>query len=238
MLFRSRLWEAENRLNQANALRENVVQRLKTVGVSDDQLTQLTSSKMLLPTLPVRAPIDGVVVHFDKLLGHVVQPDESLFEIHDLSHVLVQGFVSERDIPSVKVGQTVRIRLVADETEVVSGILVRSSRSVSPVDRTMAVWIEMQQMPRVAVQHNMLARVTIETGKVDPMLAVPRNAVVREGTRSYVFVRGENDVFERRFVILGQSDDFHVEIKEGLLRGEAVAVGGASALQTGYAALR
>ena len=233
-----RLWEAENRLNQANALRENVVQRLKTVGVLDDQLTQLTSSKILMPTLPVRAPIDGVVVHFDKLLGHVVQPDESLFEIHDLSHVLVQGFVSERDMPSVKVGQTVRIRLVADETEVVSGILVRSSRAVSPIDRTMSVWIELQQMPRVPVQHNMLTRVTIDTGKLNPMLAVRRDAVVREGTRSYVFVRGENDVFERRFVIPGRSDDFNVEIREGLLLGESVAVQGASALQTGYAALR
>lgn len=232
------LWEAESRLNQANTLRDNVVQRLKTVGVSDDQMTVLTSSSELMPTLPVRAPIDGVVVHFDKLLGHVVQPDELLFEIHDLSHVLIQGFVSERDMSSVQVGQTVRVRLVADESEVVMGLLVRSSRAISPIDRTMSVWIELQQMPRVSVQHNMLARLTIETGKLKPVLAVRREAVVREGTRAYVFVRGENDVFERRFVTLGRSDDFNVEIRDGLLPGESVAVGGASALQTGYAALR
>jgi cobalt-zinc-cadmium efflux system membrane fusion protein len=195
-----RLWEAENRLNQANTLRENVVQRLKTAGITEEQMAKLTTSKILLPTLPVRAPIDGVVVHFDKLLGHVVQPDESLFEIHDLSHVWVQGFVSERDLSSVKVGQSVRVRLVADESEVVAGILVRSSRAVSPIDRTLSVWIELQQMPRVPVQHNMLARLTIETGKLEPMLAVRREAIVHEGTRSYVFVRGEQDIFERRFV--------------------------------------
>ncbi|MCA9037560.1 MAG: hypothetical protein KDA91_20640, partial [Planctomycetaceae bacterium] len=89
-----------------------------------------------------------------------------------------------------------------------------------------------------SVQHNMLARLTIETGKLNPLLAVRREAVVREGTRAYVFVRGENDVFERRFVTLGRSDDFNVEIRDGLKLGESVAVGGASALQTGYAALR
>lgn len=233
-----RLWEAENRLNQANTLRENVVQRLKTAGITEEQMAKLTTSKILLPTLPVRAPIDGVVVHFDKLLGHVVQPDESLFEIHDLSHVWVQGFVSERDLSSVKVGQSVRVRLVADESEVVAGILVRSSRAVSPIDRTLSVWIELQQMPRVPVQHNMLARLTIETGQLDPMLAVRREAIVHEGTRSYVFVRGRDDVFERRFVKLGRSDDVNVEIREGLVVGDSVAVGGASALQTGYAALR
>lgn len=233
-----RLWEAENRLNLANTLRENVVQRLKTAGITEEQMAKLTTSKILLPTLPVRAPIDGVVVHFDKLLGHVVQPDESLFEIHDLSHVWVQGFVSERDLSSVKVGQSVRMRLVADESEVVAGILVRSSRAVSPIDRTLSVWIELQQMPRVPVQHNMLARLTIETGQLDPMLAVRREAIVHEGTRSYVFVRGENDIFERRFVQLGRSDDVNVEIRKGLIAGDFVAVGGASALQTGYAALR
>ena len=233
-----RLWEAENRLHQANRLRENLIQRLRTAGISEDQLTQLTISKVLIPALPVRAPIDGLVVNFEKLLGHVVHPDESLFEIHDLSHVWVQGFVSERDLSSIKAGQTVRVRFVADESEVVTGILVRSSRAVSTIDRTMSVWIELRQMPRVPVQHHMLARLTIETGRLSPMLAVRREAVVHEGTRTYVFVRGERDIFERRLVELGRSDDFSVEILAGLVSGDSVAVGGVSALQTGYAALR
>ncbi len=162
-----RLWEAENRLHQANRLRENLIQRLRTAGISQDQLTQLTISRVLIPALPVRAPIHGLVVNFEKLLGHVVHPDESLFEIYDLSHVWVQGFVSERDLSSIKAGQTVRVRFVADESEVVTGILVRSSRAVSTIDRTMSVWIELRQMPRVPVQHHMLARLTIETGRFD-----------------------------------------------------------------------
>ena len=179
------------------------------------------------------------MVHFDKLLGHVVQPDESLFEIHDLSHVWVQGFVSERDLSSVKVGQTVRVRFVADESEVVTGILVRSSRAVSPIDRTLSVWIELQQMPRVPVQHNMLARLTIETGKLRPDAgrADVRPSFAKELDRTCSFVEND-DIFERRFVVLGRSDDWHVEIREGLLPSDSVAVGGASALQTGYAALR
>ena len=233
-----RLWEAESRLNQSNGLRENVEQRLKTAGMSDEQLSQLLMTSTLVPTLPVRAPIEGVVVDFDKVLGHVVQPDESLFEIHDLSQVWIVGFVSERDLSRVKEGQTVRVRFVADANEVVIGTLVRSSRSVGRDDRTLSVWIELKQMPRVPVLHNMLARLTIETGQIPSTLAVPRTAVVREGTRSYVFIRTEDNTFERRFVRLGRSDDVAVEIREGLLPGDAVAVSGAMALQTGYAALR
>jgi|JI6StandDraft_1071083.scaffolds.fasta_scaffold20203_2 cobalt-zinc-cadmium efflux system membrane fusion protein len=233
-----RLWEAENRLNLANGLRENVRQRLTTAGISEEQLTQLVTTRTLLSTLPVRSPIDGVVMDFDKVLGHVVQTDESVFEIHDLSQVWVQGFVSERDLARVKVGQTVRVRFVADAAEVVSGTLVRSGSSVGQDDRTLSVWIELNQMPRVPVQHSMLARLTIETGTIPPQLAVPRDAIVREGTRSYVFVHKVDDTFERRFVVLGRSDDVAVEILEGLVPNDSVAVSGAMALQTGYAALR
>ncbi len=233
-----RLWEAESRLNLANGLRESVRQRLTTAGLSEEQLSQLVTTRTLLPTLPVRSPIDGVVVDFDKVLGHVVQPDESVFEIHDLSQVWVQGFVSERDLARVKVGQAVRVRFVADAAEVVTGTLVRSGRSVGQDDRTLSVWIELKQMPSVPVQHNMLARLTIETGTLPPQLAVPREAIVREGTRSYVFVLNANDIFERRFVVVGRSDDVAVQILEGLVPNDSVAVSGAMALQTGYAALR
>ena len=233
-----RLWEAESQLNQAGNRRDTARQRLKTAGLSDEQLGELAQSKQLVDALPVRAPIDGVVVEFDKVLGHVIRADESLFEIHDLSQVWVQGFVSERDLPRIRVGQTVRVRFVADAEEVVAGTLVRSGRSVGREDRTLSVWIELTQMPRVPVQHNMLARVTIETGQTAPQLAVPREAVVREGTRAYVFVRKEDATFERRFVQLGRSDDVAIEVRQGLATGDPVAVSGAAALQTGYAALR
>jgi len=233
-----RLWEAESQLNQSNNRRDNAVQRLKTAGLTEDQIADLMTRNQLIPTLPVRAPIDGVIMDFDKVLGHVVRPEESLFEIHDLSQVWVQGFVSERDLPEVRVGQTVRVRFVADSSEVVTGTLVRSGRSVGRDDRTLSVWVELKQMPRVPMQHNMLARLTIETGTSSPHLAVPRTAVAHEGTRAYVFVRKDDDVFERRFVQLGRSDDTVIEIREGLTDGESIAVSGALQLQTGYAALR
>jgi hypothetical protein len=53
-----------------------------------------------------------------------------------------------------------------------------------------------------------------------------------------VFVHKVDDTFERRFVVLGRSDDVAVEILEGVVQNESVAVSGAMSLQTGYAALR
>lgn len=233
-----RLWEAEAQLQLAGGLRESLRQRLLTTGLTQEQLKSLEENRELVPTLPLLASIDGVVMDFDKVLGHIVEPDEPVFEIHDLSEVWVQGFVSERDLARVQVGQVVRIRFISDEAEVVTGTVARSSRAIGRDDRTMSVWIEPESSPRFAVQHNMMARLTIETGRMPERLAVPRSAIVREGTRSYVFVRHGDGTFERRLVELGVTDDIAVEILHGLSAGELIAVRGTSALQTGYAALK
>jgi len=192
----------------------------------------------LVQSLPVRASLDGIIVGFDKFLGHVVRPDEPLFEVHDLSHAWVQGFVSARDFPAIHIGQTVRVRLVTAPDEVLSGTIVRSGQSISEDDRTLSVWIELSDMPTFQVQHNMLARISIETGAVKVGLAAPRTAIVHEGIRSYVFVEGDDKSYERRLVETGIANDRSVEIVSGLALGELIAVGGVSELQSGYAALK
>lgn len=232
------LWETESQLNQFTSRRDSIAQQLTTAGITEQQISRLLTTRKLMPTLPVRAPIDGVIVGFDKFLGQVVGPEEPLFEVHDLSHAWVRGFISERDFPHVRIGQQVRMRFVTSPSEIVTGTIVRSGESIAGEDRTLSVWIEMQDMPSFQLQHNMLARISIETGGRSDGLAIPLQAVVHEGMRSYAFVEGPEMVFERRFVVTGRSNDLQVEIMGGLQIGESVAVGGAMQLQSGYAALK
>ena len=232
------LWENESQLNQFASRRDIVIQQLKTAGITDEQVEELLSSKRLMVTLPVLAPIDGVIMGFDKFLGHVVRSDEPLFEIHDVSHAWVQGFISQRDFPRLRIGQKVRMRFVASPDEVVVGTVARSGQSISVGDQTLTVWIELQGKPSFPLQHNMLARIHIETGEEATATSVPIKAIVHEGMRSYVFVEGANKTFERRFVVTGRSNDLQIGIVNGLSTGESIAVSGAAALQSGYAALK
>ncbi len=237
-IAKRQLWETESQLNQFTSRRDILVQQLRTAGITEQQIAELLATKKLIPTLPVRAPIDGVIVGFDKFLGHVVRPDEPLFEVHDLSHAWVQGFISERDFPRVRIGQQVRMRFVTSPDEIILGSIARSGESISDDDRTLSVWIELKEMPAFQLQHNMLARISIETGATASGLSVPPQAIVHEGMRSYIFVQGEDQTFERRFVVTGPSNDLQVGIVDGLKPGESVAVGGAMHLQSGYAALK
>ena len=232
------LWENESQLNQFTSRRDIVIQQLKTAGITDQQIAELLSSKRLMITLPVLAPMDGVIMGFDKFLGHVVRPDEPLFEIHDVSHAWVQGFISQRDFPRVQIGQHVRMRFVASPDEVVVGTIKRSGQSISVGDQTLSVWIELQGKPSFSLQHNMLARIHIETGEIESSISVPLKSIIHEGMQSYVFVEGADKTFERRFVVTGRSNDLQIGIVNGLSSGESIAVSGAAALQSGYAALK
>ncbi len=230
--------ETEGRVRTIETKSANLRQKLLTLGLTARQIEDVLKTKHVVDALPIRAPIDGVVVDFDRKLGQVVRADESLFEIHDISQVRVQAFVGERDSAHVQVGQTARLRLVAYPNLEIEGAVTRIGPVVGADSRTQAAWIEFQQPPTLALQHNMSVRVTLTTDRPASSLAVPLNAVVRDGLRSFVFVQRAEGTFERRRVELGRIDDRFVEIKSGLTRDESIATSGVPHIQTAYAAVR
>lgn len=242
IVSRRQLWELESSYSAAALGLESSKRKLEGLGLSTDQVASILSKQELLSTLPLRSPIDGTVVHFDKALGQAVKAEEPLFEIHNLSHVWVQAFASESQLPRIRLDsaepQTARVRLTADPNAVATGKVVRSGRAVGDDNRTLAIWIELDHPPATPWQHNMLASVTLATGKSNEVLAVPREAVAREGSRAFVFVERPDGMLERRAVETNRSDDRFVEIVNGLKEQEMVAVSGAADLQTAYAVIR
>lgn len=232
------LLEMESRVTTLEAQFANIRQKLLALGLSSPQIEEVVKTRRVIDALPVRAPMDGVVVHFDRVLGQVIRADESLFDIHDLSQVWVQAFVGERDSSHVQVGQTARIRLVAYPDFEAEGTVARLGPVVGVDSRTQAAWIEFVKPPSVALQHNMLARVTLTTQRPQLTLAVPLNAVVRDGLRSFVFVQKSDGTFDRRRVQLGRADDRFVEITSGLTHDEMIATSGVQQIQMAYSALR
>ncbi len=233
-----RVLEMESRVKALETQFANVRQKLLSLGLSPSQIDEVLRSKRVVESLPVRAPMDGVVVDFDRVLGQVIQPNEPLFEIHDISQVWVQAFVGERDSSQVQVGQTARIRWIAYPDLEGEGTVARLGPVVGVDSRTQAAWIEFQKPPSVALAHNMLVRAALTTDRPPPTLSVPLSAVVRDGLRSFVFVQKADRTFDRRRVELGREDDRYVEIKTGVTHGEMVATGGVPQIQTAYSLVR
>lgn len=237
---RRRVWETQASYNAARSRLDVATRKLQTLGFTTERLEEISRGRVV-DSLPVRTPIGGTIVRFDKVLGQVVRADETLFEVHDLKHVWVQGFLTEQDFAQVRRDQDdprARVRFVAAPERIVPGLVKRSGNVLGTQDRTLSVWVELNAPTDLTLQHNMLARVSLATGAGEPVLAVPRTAVVRQGTRAYVFVRKPDGVYERRVVSTGREDDLHVQIVHGLAPDESVVVQGTADLLTAYASLR
>lgn len=233
-----KLLELEGERNATRNRRDGLRRRLESVGLLPAQIDGILQRKQLVDAVPVRSPVDGYVVHFDKAIGQAVKAEEPLFEIHDLSRPLVQLFLSERDLPQVRIGQAARIRFAADPATVFSGKVARRGGVIAAGGQTLSVWVEMAQMPAELLRYNQLASVTLTVRQPSPVLSTPRDAVLFEGTRAFVFVQNADGTFDRRAIDTGRSDDRYIEVRGGLQAGEAIAVSGAGDLWTAYSSLR
>jgi membrane fusion protein, heavy metal efflux system len=238
LVAKKRLLELESEYEASVFQRDSARQRLMTLGLSKEELDRILAEEQVVDLLPVRAPIDGVIVRFEKMLGEVVQADQPLFEIHDLSRIVVRALLGERDIAKATVGTTARVRVVADPAFVGEGKVVRVGSTFGEENRTASAWVEVSEAPARTLYHGMLARVTFAVRNGEPILALPKEAFFEDGTRSFVFVQDASGLLTRRPVKNGREDDRLVEVTSGLKVGELVAVEGAGKLQTAYASLR
>lgn len=235
---RRRVWETEGRVAALRSQVETLRRKLETVGFDPAAIDRVVETRRVLADLPVRSPVSGVVVSFDKAVGQAVAAQEVLFVVHDRGRPQVMGYVSERDVGRVRVGQAVRVRLVSDPQTVLTGRVARSGQTVGAENRSLAVWVDLDAESRPPLVHGQLAGLTVVTGSRPAGVTVPVGAVAGEPGAEVVFVRRPDGVFERRAVETGRADDRRVEIVRGLAVGDQVATRGVAELVTGFASLR
>lgn len=233
-----RIAEMESARDAARNRRESSEQTLVTMGLSTEDVSEILTTGRPRPALPLRSPVAGIVVGFDKVLGQGVLAEEPVFEVHDLSRPWVKGFLSEREAPRVQIGAPARIRFLSRPDLVAEGTIARSARLLGPENRALAVWVEFKTTRPEQWPRNLLTSISATIGQPGATLAVPLSAIAREQARSYVFVQQEGGLLERRHVELGRADDRYVEVRRGLAPGELVAVRGVAELQTTHAAVR
>ncbi len=153
-------------------------------------------------------------------------PGEALYQIADISGVWVLADVFERDIATVRNGQTVDVSIDAYPGKTFVGKVSYVYPTVNAQTRTVPVRVELAN-PGGLLRPAMYANIDLKVspgGTAPGVLAVPTSAVIDSGTRQRVIVQKEAGRFEPREVKLGVRGDNYVEVKEGVREGEQVVV--------------
>lgn len=195
------------------------------------KLTRLGTATGSSGRLVLRAPMDGAILVMHAVSGEVARGDAALVTVGDNTSVWVWADLYERDIATIKRGQAAgklaaSVSVKAYPGDEFAGTVDLVSPAMDESSRTVKVRVEVHN-PDGRLLAGMFAAVKVFLPGIDETLAVPRNVVLEDEGRSFVFVHYRGEDYVRRPVITGRTWATWVEIKKGLAEGQTVVDDGA-----------
>jgi cobalt-zinc-cadmium efflux system membrane fusion protein len=221
------LESARSDLLTAETQIESARQRLLNFGRSEAEIAQLADTRHADRTTRVMAPISGQIVARKVGPGQYTRPDnpDPLFTIANISTMWLLAEVYESQIPLVRVGERVDVKVLAFPDQKFPAQVDYISPTIDPATRRAAVRCVVQNRNN-QLRPEMFASFRFEKAPRQAVV-VPQEAVVREGNMAIAWVLENGDRIARRPVELGEQIDGKVEIKSGLNSGETVIADGA-----------
>lgn len=210
--------------------------RLKLLGMTNEEFRRLERSREIRSVVPIVAPFAGRVIGRKLTRGEVVETTENLFVIADLSEVWVLANIPEKDIPFVHAirasgGMHADVRVNAYPGEVFKGVITYVGDVLDPSTRTMQLRLELSNSDG-RLKPEMFATVRLYSESQPDRLAVPEAALQRDQGRTFVFVQRNATEYEVRDVQVGESNGTVTSILTGLNEGEHIVTQGAFILKS------
>lgn len=207
------------------ALLDAARQRMRLVGMGDDQIRLVESTGKTHPRMAIAAPIGGVITELGAREGMAVSMGTSLFRINGTGTVWVNAELPENLAAMVRPGSVVEARTPALPGAVFKGKVGAIIPEVSAATRTLKARIELAN-PDGRLVPGMFTSVSLTRPAGKDLLLVPSEAVIQTGTRSVVIVAQGDGKFLPVDVDVGAEANGRSEIRKGLQAGQKVVVSG------------
>ncbi len=198
---------------------------LRLLDVPDDVIRQIERSGETRNTIPVRAPIDGIVTQLMARDGMYVTPASEMFTVADLRRIWVMVDVFEHQIDWLAPGLSAEIRVPARPGRSWEGKVDYLYPELDPKTRTLRVRLSFDN-PELILKPNMFADVIIYGGPKRDVLKIPAAALIVTGERQSVVKALGEGRFQPVDVVTGMQREGEVEILSGLTEGDEVVVSG------------
>ncbi|MEQ6342211.1 MAG: efflux RND transporter periplasmic adaptor subunit [Gammaproteobacteria bacterium] len=212
-------------VKDSEALLETARARLRLLDVSNAEIQGLEQGGPARRTIKLYAPHSGVVTELNVREGGYVTPDTRLYNLADLSRIWVNVEVYASQLPFVKQGDAVTLRLAYMPGREWHGRIDYLYPTLNTQSRTVQARLVFDN-PGNVLRPGMYVNASIQSSPKEKALAVPREALLRTGTQDVVIVALGEGRFKPVAVRVGAENEAFAEILEGLEEGQQVVLSG------------
>lgn len=225
------LKQAENELIKARAEFRRAKERLLSLRVPAQELEKPLERQKITSRFELKSPLAGIVVERNVTPGQSIggESGQVLFTVADLDMLQVVADVYERDLAYlalVKEGQLAKVSVEAYPEVSFPATVATIGDVVDPTSRTIKLRALVNNKDH-RLKPEMFARLHIEVGESAPLLTIPREAVLEEDGKEFVYVVEGIDHYVKREVKVSTISPDQVRVLDGLASGERIVTKGA-----------
>ena len=194
--------------------------RLELWEVSEDEIRALEKRGTASDEMLFRSPIAGHVVAKSAVEGKAFMAGESLYEVADLSHLWLDAWVFESDLPLMKVGLKGMVTFPYLANRTFESSVTFLYPHIDPQTRRGRVRLELHN-PDHLLRPDMWAGVEIQI-PLGERLVIPASSVIDTGLRFVAFVNSPENHLQPRELKVGFRTDDEYEVLSGVKEGEQV----------------
>jgi RND family efflux transporter MFP subunit len=224
--------DAEAKINVAKSALEATKEQLG-ISKADNQRVQSLEDYSI-----VTAPFTGVVTMRYADVGSLIQAGTAsntqsmpVIKLAQSDLLRLRMPVPEEDVPFIKIGGDVQIKLQATG-KTISGKIIRFTRELTTSTRTMLAEVDVPN-PDLTLSTGMTAETTIVLQAQKDVITIPAGAVLKEDGQAYVLIVDTDNKVQKVRVTLGIQGSDRVEITQGLSEHQSVIVSGQENYEVG-----
>jgi len=185
-----------------------LAERLRLVGKKPNQVTLNNLSR----TLRIYSPIDGYVTKVNANVGKYVVPTDVLFELVDPRDLHLMLTVFEKDLDKLAIGQKVLAYRTNQPEKKYPAEIVYIGKDVAD-DRAVGIHCHLEKADAALVP-GMFMNAEIEVQRQEAFV-LPEEAIVRFGSKQYVFAAQDSGIFQMVEARTGNSEHGYTALQPG-----------------------
>ncbi len=233
LLLADTLYEKQKKLWEDKVISEVEYLRSKNQKETIEKNIDVIKSQIRLST--ITAPFSGIVDRIFGKEGEIGVPGKTLIQLVNLNKMIATADVSEKYLPSIKVGDEVSISFKTYPDLNIESKVYQIGNVIDPNNRTFRIKVMFDNIDS-KIKPNMLSVIRFQNFQTNNAIVVPTNILTEDIDGWYLYTienKDGKDFAAKKYVKIGNSNENQTVIESGLKEGDKVITKGFNLLKNG-----